>query len=421
MTIADGIRHLVRIGIEPDYSFSKRIRIELTNIMALLTIPVLLSTIFIELFYGVHTWELYLDLSWFILAAIPLYLNHIKKHHWAQITLTIGSFIYSGLIYSLYGTNLLIEPLYLTFILCTICFFDRTTAFFIILFAFTTYFGAQYSWRYNDALLGPYINQYSNTFSFVYSVITIWIALHRLLAENRTYRKLSNQQNTLLSLQNEELQRFAYVTAHDLKTPLRNLNNYLGLIKLKRNKKENDIDEYINNSQENANRLFHLINDILDFTKIRQAVISPEQVDMEPLIEEIKKDYSFDIQNGKVSIRYENLDPIYFDKIQLKILLHNLIDNAIKYNNSSLATVDILTEKTNKSLILKIADNGIGISEEYKDQVFTMFTRLHTQSEYSGSGLGLSIVKRIVESHNGQIDIESYPDQGSLFCITVPA
>jgi signal transduction histidine kinase len=331
-----------------------------------------------------------------------------------------GSLFVTNLL-AMYGTGLRMEPMYLVYILCAVYFFDMNVSFFLIAFMILNYLGVLYYLEVNPAPLEDQINSPSNAFAFIYGAFMMWLTANKFLSENKNFLQITNNQNIKLGAQNEELERFAFVAAHDLKTPLRNLNNYLGLIDMKYDHSNTKISEYINTSKESASRLFYLINDILEYSKAHLENEHQTWVDLNALIKDIKRNFSLELESKQIIIDQEKLPLVYFDQIQLRLIFQNIIENGLKYNQSDIPKINIIGQTSDNHYIIKVSDNGIGIAEEYIDKIFTMFSRLHTYDEYVGSGLGLATVKRILDNNGASIDVQSKSNEGTTFIISLPA
>jgi signal transduction histidine kinase len=224
-----------------------------------------------------------------------------------------------------------------------------------------------------------------------------------------------------LEQSNKELERFAYIASHDMKAPLRNIISFLSLIERKlKNHEDSDIHEFINFASSNARYMHTLVQDILEFSKISKVDEQLESVDLNELLLDLKNEFSTYILERNAVINIANLPIIHANKTQIYQLFQNLIENGIKYNESPIPTVNITVAKENKRLKIAFEDNGIGISEEFHEQIFEMFKRLHNNSIYQGTGIGLAICKKIMEIHQGDIHVLSNENKGSTFILGFP-
>jgi light-regulated signal transduction histidine kinase (bacteriophytochrome) len=187
-----------------------------------------------------------------------------------------------------------------------------------------------------------------------------------------------------------------------------------------KNHEDSDIHEFINFASSNARYMHKLVQDILEFSKISKVDEKLESVDLNELLVDLKNEFSIYILEKNAVINVENLPIINANKTQIHQLFQNLIENGIKYNESPIPTINITTTKENKRLKIAFEDNGIGISEEFHEQIFEMFKRLHNNTIYQGTGIGLAICKKIMEIHEGEIHILANEYDGSTFILEFP-
>jgi signal transduction histidine kinase len=224
-----------------------------------------------------------------------------------------------------------------------------------------------------------------------------------------------------LEISNNELRQFAHVASHDLKEPLRMIGSYIGLLEKKAIEKLNDEEkQFIGFAVEGAKRMDELINGLLLLTKVNSNPIN-DVVDLNNTLKDVKLNLRGLIQSSGANIILEELPRIKADRIQMIQLFQNLISNSIKYNKSEVPQISITYSFENAEHFISVADNGIGIPEQYRDKVFNLFQRLHARTEYSGTGIGLAICKKIVAQQKGRIWIESNLPNGTVFKIALPA
>lgn len=224
-----------------------------------------------------------------------------------------------------------------------------------------------------------------------------------------------------LEQSNKELQQFAYVASHDLKEPLRMITSFLQLLERRYSDQlDQDANDFIGFAVEGAKRLDNMINDLLEFSKVTRKKIEFNKVDLNGVLEQTSLNLKLAIENNYAEITYDALPTICGDENLLVLLFQNLISNSIKYRSNETPKIDISVTNESNQYIFAIKDNGIGMSREHLDRIFTIFQRLHTKDEYEGTGIGLAIAQKIVQQHEGNIWAESEPGKGSIFYFTIP-
>lgn len=221
-----------------------------------------------------------------------------------------------------------------------------------------------------------------------------------------------------LERSNKELEQFAYVSSHDLQEPLRTITSYVQLLD-KRYKSHLDekADQYINFVTDAARRMQTLINDLLNFSRVgsRGKPFAPVRTDdlVDSLIASQK------IQNPDATITRDKLPDIIADEIQMMQVFQNLIVNAVKFHGAAPSLIHVGAAEDDKEWKFYVKDNGIGIDPKYFEKIFIVFQRLHTVREYAGTGIGLALVKKVVERHGGRIWVESKYGHGATFRFTI--
>ena len=243
------------------------------------------------------------------------------------------------------------------------------------------------------------------------------IITDRIIAEENLKRL-----NTQLIISNKDLEQFAYVASHDLQEPLRMVSNFLQLLEKKYGTGlDETASQYIQFAVKGAERMKTLIADLLRFSRVGSLdKESHVPVDLNQVLKEITGIYTQQVSEHRVSFNIQPLPEVRGSRLQLEQLFQNLISNAVKYNNSSRTLISIGFKERDSHWEFFVKDNGIGIEEKYYDRIFTIFQRLHDRNEYSGTGIGLSICKKIVEKHEGEIWVRSTKGKGSTFYFTIP-
>ena len=224
-----------------------------------------------------------------------------------------------------------------------------------------------------------------------------------------------------LERSNRELEEFAYIASHDLQEPLRMVSSFLQLLQDKyKGKLDEEADQYIHFAVNGAERMQGLIVDLLTYSSLfRRSELEP--VDLNLVLNEVVSGLAAVIQESDATITNDDLPTVAGIKSQLLQLFQNLVSNAIKFRKPGTnPLVHISAKKWYREWIFSVRDNGIGIEPEYYDRIFQIFQRLHTRTEYPGTGIGLALCKKVVEGHNGRIWVESKPGEGTTFYFAVP-
>ncbi len=237
--------------------------------------------------------------------------------------------------------------------------------------------------------------------------------------------RITEEQRSDLEKINKELDSFVHTVSHDLRSPLLGIIGYTDYLK---NEYYNQFDERgrrcLDGAIRSADRMQDLIADLLTLSRISRVRNPYEHVDIHDLVNSIRERLEYSIEENHVDFQIENnLPTIICDRIKMGEAFLNLINNAIKFSskvNSRNPVIRVGCQEDDDSWEFWVKDNGIGIPEEYHDEVFEMFKRLHTSTQYEGTGAGLSIVKAVIDSHGGRIWIESQPGEGAEFHFTIP-
>ena len=221
---------------------------------------------------------------------------------------------------------------------------------------------------------------------------------------------------------NQDLESFAYAASHDLKEPLRTIISYLQLLEKKETALSGSSREFLNFAIDGSKRMERLLAGLLEYSQLKNNNDEKELVDMNLIIELIGANLTASIKEKNARIVHKNLPPIFGNKTQIIQLFQNLISNAFKFCENGvhpIVTIDAYQQEG--KVYFKVTDNGIGIAPEFHKKIFELFRRLNTIGDYAGSGIGLSLCKRIVDYHNGDIQIESEKGKGTTFVIAFPA
>jgi len=249
-------------------------------------------------------------------------------------------------------------------------------------------------------------------------------------AEKHLNRQLE-ESNSELNRSNEELERFAYIAAHDLQEPLRKITAFGSLLIDEYGRSlDNEAREYINYMVDAAGRQQRLVKDLLTYSQIDANSSNIELLDLTRIARSALNDLSAAIEEAGGRVDIGLLPHIIGNRDQMHQVFVNLIGNALKYRDpkrkpeirisSDMADSEIETETQSSVGRLVFQDNGIGFDQIHAEEIFDLFRRLHSRSDYEGTGIGLAIVKKIVSNHGGVVRAESKPGEGSAFCIDIP-
>ena len=246
-------------------------------------------------------------------------------------------------------------------------------------------------------------------------------AVLNILEDYGLEKTKSESANKDLQVANKELEQFAYVASHDLQEPLRTISIFVGLIEEKYSgKTDEDTELYLKQIVNAASKMQNLIKDLLDFSQIGRN-ISFAATDCNNILKEVIANLGATIKESKAKITSTVLPVVIGNEIELRQLFQNLISNAIKFHKkNSNPEIEITCVEKDTEYLFAFKDNGIGLEEQYKDRIFIIFQRLHTSTEYAGTGIGLATCKKIVALHNGKIWMESKLGHGSIFYFTIP-
>jgi signal transduction histidine kinase len=260
------------------------------------------------------------------------------------------------------------------------------------------------------------------------SVLTGWLlwalstgrARAVTLAGQMTARLRASEEQ--LQRSNAELERFAYVASHDLQQPLRTVSSFVTLLQRRYGERLDDqARQYIGFAVDGATRMSQLIDDLLAYSRTASLDTPAEPVDLGAAFDEAVANLHTLIAETGAEVRRDELPHVLASHLHATQVLQNLIGNALTYRGDRPPVVTVSAERQGDEWRITVRDNGIGIDPRHHDRIFVVFQRLHTAAEHPGTGMGLSICKKIVESHGGQMGVESEPGRGSAFSFTLPA
>jgi signal transduction histidine kinase len=260
------------------------------------------------------------------------------------------------------------------------------------------------------------------------SLARLSVALRGALKDKQSREERKRGQESLaqkvaeLARSNADLEQFAYVASHDLQEPLRMVSAYTQLLADRyRGKLDDQADKYIHYAVDGAARMQSLIHDLLAFSRVGRQETAVASTDCNEVVEQALGDLRAAVLESGAVVTHGPLPRLPANGSQLQQVFQNLIGNAIKFRGPQTPVIQISAEKEGTEWIFSVADNGIGVSVEYAENIFIIFKRLHTRTEYPGNGIGLAICKRIIERHGGRIQATPRKGGGTILCFTLPA
>jgi PAS domain S-box-containing protein len=231
-----------------------------------------------------------------------------------------------------------------------------------------------------------------------------------------------NEKTALLESANKEMDSFSYSVSHDLRAPLRAINSFAEILALDFSKiLPSEAKKHLERIRGNALKMGNLIDQLLAFSRLGRKTITKYQVDTAHIVTSIIREICIDHAAAKTFFKVGNMLPVPGDVALLKQVFTNLISNAYKYSHKNASpSIEIGSKHNSKEITYYIKDNGVGFDMRYYDKIFGIFQRLHSESEFEGTGVGLAIVLKIVTAHGGRVWAESKVNKGSCFYFTIP-
>ncbi|MGC9516079.1 MAG: sensor histidine kinase [Methanomicrobiales archaeon] len=257
-------------------------------------------------------------------------------------------------------------------------------------------------------------------------VIILMVAL--LVERIEKVRKLRNlndelkKQKEMLEDANDELEAFAYSVSHDLRVPLRAIDGFSRiLVEDYEDKLDDEGVRLLNIVRENTHKMGQLIDDILLLSRASRQEMKMSEIDMQDLVKTVYNDIKHDVGDRDVEFKFNSLPKAYGDRALLSQVFSNLLSNSVKFtNNKENPVIEVGSKDSNNETIYYVKDNGAGFDMKYVNKLFGLFQRLHSPEEFEGTGVGLSIVQRIIRRHEGRVWGEGEVDKGATIYFTLP-
>lgn len=440
------IKKIIEIGITPDLPSSERSNVRLLNILAIASIFISVIFLIIHIITQPNWLMIISGFIYITISVIVLYFNYQKRYRQSKYTL---AYIYTlcYVITALYANeNSQIEYFLLLPGLVSGVLFDTNRERIVLMFycAFWFFTVKIFHSYYPYGLLGePYL-EYMHYVSGAIILSVAFLVYYNtltnkeILAENLKQKNLevNNLNQTLerkvaertakielqakaLAQSNQEIKSFSYIAAHDMREPLRNIISFSQLMNKDILKgKYDNINEYSSFIDWSVRRIDSLTQDIVDYTNLEEKIHQIEESDLNEIIYEAIK-ISFQSRKD-VIFEVDNLPTLEVNQVVCKMLFKELIENAIQYCDKPQPIIKVFLKEFSEYYQFSIQDNGIGIEKDYHEKIFGMFKRLNNDIQQDGSGMGLSICKKIVESYGGTIWVESEVGEGSTFYFKLP-
>ncbi len=243
-------------------------------------------------------------------------------------------------------------------------------------------------------------------------------SLEELVKERTSDLESANQE---LARSNENLEQFAYVASHDLQEPLRVMSSYSQLLEKRYHEKlDQDAKDFIDFIVDAASRMQRLITDLLAYSRVGRKGVVATEVDLNEVMKKVLFSLSSAVESSGGRVTHDELPVLTVHETSALQVFQNLIANALKFRGEKPSEIRVGARKDGGEWVFSVADNGLGIEPQYHERIFQIFQRLHSREEYSGTGIGLSICKKIVSSWGGRIWVESELGKGSTFYFTMP-
>lgn len=365
----------------------------------------------------------------FLFFIAELLLSNFHLHNAARYGANIVLPVLLTIVLLLYGPSIGAGYTLFVFITTAIIFHQKwTVRIALIVFIILLFTGSSIALLSINPPLAARVDPLDSIITFIGTSLAVSLMITYFFHENQKYEEEQAQlmkslktSNAALQKANIELERFAYIASHDLKTPIRNISSFLGLAERDLEKgKYDDLHTYFRFARAGARQMNTLVEDILDFSRLNNPDEHQiESTDLNKLLMDCTKQLRGTYGN-EFEVKLQDLPTIQTSPNLLSILCMNLLDNAIKYNTTGHPVIEVSASALSAKWVIAFKDNGIGIPAEFQEKVFDMFQRLHPPDQYSGTGIGLAMCRKVAERLGGTITLQSQPGKGSTFLVALP-
>ena len=421
---------IIRIGIYEDTPAEDCDTIMLFNKFSYMINLLLLVVTIQDVFIGVRL-DIIIDcICLFIISSGPI-LNYFRLHGFAKAwsMLMYPTFL-AAPIMIIYGDILHTSYSFFVFFTYTLLFFNSKKtlillpSYLVLLWVFLQYYTLHHAplFYLNPTILDKNLFPFITFLGLFFVVCGYKKKVEKKEDTLEIALQSAQKQNEKLNIANSELERFAFVTSHDLKTPVRTIVSFLNLIEIKIKKQEfDDLEQYITFAKDGGLQINRLISEILEFSKLNiNQTLERTEVDLDTIFDKNTTNLQGYISEKNAKVESGILGRITSNELFVGLLFQNLLENAIKFNKKEQPLVKVTAKKTEKGTSISFQDNGIGIEKEFQESIFHIFNRLHNQQDYAGTGMGLAICKKIMERLGGSIILVSEIGVGTTFTLFFP-
>ncbi len=421
------------VGVSDESSVHENARIRLLNRIFIGLLPLLTIVFLLYAFVFRHVTGMVLMAVVLGIYSLGLVLTRLKLHHVSRLLITIPVIVCLDIFTCIYGRTAGGSISFLLIGVAVLILFDQRRLRVLILglllcsFLFTEW----YLFHNQDVIVAentkilPFLVFSACMFTMVAMMIYYEESFTRFRNEASSLIGVLQEKNHLMRQSNYELAHFAHAASHHFKGPLKNISNLLGLLERRlKTAKETGLLRYIDLVKGDARHLYQLVEDLLFYSKVgeKRMPITGETVraDSELMMKQVTANLREVIKNRKARIRWNGTARLPMKAAHAELLLQNLIENGIKYNESVVPHVKVSFWHQGGSLMVEVSDNGIGISPEYRESVFHMFNRLHRREDFEGTGIGLAVCRKIMLMYGGSISVADAELGGARFLVKLP-